>query len=226
MNDSWCNHNNIQELKSFCSPDLEFLTIKCRLHYLPAPKDLHWTLFKLETIHPEAAFIVAGDFNKANLRTRLPNFYQHIDFSTRASNTLEHCYSNFCEAYKALPYPPFGKSDHDSILLLHSYRQKLKQEAPMLRSVQRWSDQSDSTLQDCLNLVDWDMFWVASDNNIDVFADSVRECIWKCIGDVVPTVAIKTYPNQKPWINGRICTKLKVQTNAFNHGKVTGNMTK
>ena len=24
INDSWCNHNNIQELKSFCSPDQEF----------------------------------------------------------------------------------------------------------------------------------------------------------------------------------------------------------
>jgi hypothetical protein len=29
INDSWCNHNNIQELKYFCSPDLDFLTIKC-----------------------------------------------------------------------------------------------------------------------------------------------------------------------------------------------------
>ena len=35
INKSWCDHNNIQELKSFCSPDLEFLTIKCRQHYLP-----------------------------------------------------------------------------------------------------------------------------------------------------------------------------------------------
>jgi hypothetical protein len=26
INDSWCNHNNIQEIKSFCSPNLEFLT--------------------------------------------------------------------------------------------------------------------------------------------------------------------------------------------------------
>ena len=34
INDSWCNHNNIQELKS-CSPDLEFITIKCRPFYLP-----------------------------------------------------------------------------------------------------------------------------------------------------------------------------------------------
>ena len=29
INNSWCNHNNIQELKSFYSPDLEFLTIMC-----------------------------------------------------------------------------------------------------------------------------------------------------------------------------------------------------
>ena len=34
-NETWCDHNNIQELKSFSSPDLGFLTIKCRLHYLP-----------------------------------------------------------------------------------------------------------------------------------------------------------------------------------------------
>ena len=35
INETWCDHKNIQELKSFCSPDLEFLTIKCRPHYLP-----------------------------------------------------------------------------------------------------------------------------------------------------------------------------------------------
>uniref|UniRef100_A0A674ELB5 Transposase Tc1-like domain-containing protein n=1 Tax=Salmo trutta TaxID=8032 RepID=A0A674ELB5_SALTR len=35
INETWCDHNNIQELKSFCSPDLEFLTIKCRPHYVP-----------------------------------------------------------------------------------------------------------------------------------------------------------------------------------------------
>jgi hypothetical protein len=111
INDSWCNCNNIQELKSFCSPDLEYLTIKCRLDYLTrelssvivtavyippqadtknAIRELHCTICKLETIYPEATFIVAGDFNKANLRTRLPKFYQHIDCSTQASNTLDH----------------------------------------------------------------------------------------------------------------------------------------
>ena len=35
---------------------------------------------------------------------------------------------------------------------------------------------------------------------------------------------VKTRPNQKPWLDGSIRTKLKVWTTAFNHGKFTGNM--
>lgn len=28
--------------------------------------------------HPEAAFIIVGDFNNSNLKTVLPKFYQHV----------------------------------------------------------------------------------------------------------------------------------------------------
>jgi hypothetical protein len=55
--------------------------------------------------------------------------------------------------------------------------------------------------------------------------DSVSELISKCIDDVIPTVTIKIFPNQKPWIDGSIRAKLKARTTAFNHGKATGNMT-
>jgi hypothetical protein len=129
INDGWCN-NNIQELKSFCSPKLAFLTIKCRPFYQPrefssvivtavyippqadktALKELHWTLCKQEIIYPEGAFIVDGDFNKANFRTKLPKFHHHIN----CTNTLDHCYYNFRDAYKALPCPPFDKSNHSN----------------------------------------------------------------------------------------------------------------
>ena len=67
------------------------------------------------------------------------------------------------------------------------------------------------------------MFRTAS-NNIDEYADSVSEFISKCISDVLPTATIKTFPNQKPRIDGSIRAKLKVRTTAFNQGKVTGNM--
>ena len=59
---------------------------------------------------------------------------------------------------------------------------------------------------------------------MDDYTDTVTEFIRRCIGDVVPTVTIKTYPNQKLWIDGGIHTKLKVRTTSFNHGKRTRNM--
>ena len=37
--------------------------------------------------------------------------------------------------------------------------------------------------------------------------------------------AIKTFPNQKLWIDDSIRAKLKARTTAFNQGKVTRNMT-
>jgi hypothetical protein len=40
--------------------------------------------------------------------------------------------------------------------------------------------------------VAWDIFLFASENNIDVNMDTVTEFIRKRIGDVVPTVTIKT----------------------------------
>jgi hypothetical protein len=88
----------------------------------------------------------------------------------------------------------FGKSDHDSILLLTSYRHKLKQDLTMTRTIQGWSDQSESTLQDCFAHGHCEMFRTVSENNIDPYADSVSEFLRKCIDDVVPT--IKTYPKQ------------------------------
>ena len=43
----------------------------------------------------------------------------------------------------------------------------------------------------------------------------VTEFIRMCIGDVVPTVTIKTYPSQKPWLDGSIRVKLKERTTAY-----------
>ncbi len=49
-----------------------------------------------------------------------------ITINTCGDRVLDHCYSPFRDAYKSLPRPPFGKSDHSSVLLLPAYRQKLK----------------------------------------------------------------------------------------------------
>ncbi len=115
-----------------------------------------------------------------------------------------------------LPRPPFGKSDHSSVLLLPAYRQKLKYEAPALRTIKCWSDQSDTILQDCFDHVDWDMFRTASDDDIEAYSDSVTSFIRKCIEDVVPTKIIHINPNQKLWINSDVRSAMSVWTSAEN----------
>ncbi len=149
----------------------------------------------LESVHPDAAFIITGDFNKANFGTIAPKYFQHGTINTRGDRILDHCYTSFRDAYKSFPRPPFGKSDHSSVLLLPAYRQKLKREAPALRTIQCLSDQSDAILQDCFDHVDWDMFRAASDDDIEAYSDTVTCFIRKCIEDVVPTKTIRIYPH-------------------------------
>ncbi len=134
-----------------------------------ALKELYGNISEQETVHSDAAFVVTGDFNKANFRTIAPKYFQHITINTRGDRVLDHCYSPFRDAYKSLPHPPFGKLDHSSVLLLPAYRQKLKHEAAALRTIQCWSDQSDAILQDCFDHVDWDIFRAASDDDRGVY---------------------------------------------------------
>jgi hypothetical protein len=75
----------------------------------------------------------------------------------------------------------------------------------VVRSVQQWSDQSESMLQDSFDHVDKNMFRVASEDNISDHTYSVTILIKKCMADVIPMVSFKAFPNQKPWIEVERC---------------------
>jgi hypothetical protein len=102
----------------------------------------------------------------------------------------------------------------NSIILIPAFKRKLKQEVPVTRSIQKWSDEADATLQDYFSSTDWTMFRDSS-NDIENYTTSVTDFINKCIEDTVPTVTVHTYPNQKPWIAGNMCTELKARAATF-----------
>jgi hypothetical protein len=54
-----------------------------------------------------------------------------------------------------------------------------------------------------------------SSDGIEEYTTSVIGFNKKGIEDVVPTVTVRTYPKQKPWITGNICTELKGRASTF-----------
>ena len=223
---------------------LERLTIMCRPFYLPreftsvifsavyippqadtakALSDRHDVLSGHQNKHPDAAVIVAGDFNKAKPKQVMPNFHQHVSCPTRGEKTLDHCYSLFKGGYKAISQPDFGKSDDATIFLLPEYKQRLLQEAPVTREVKRWTVQSEATLQDALGDVDWDMFRLTSINNKE-FAEVVMSYIGMLVDTIVPMTSVWTFPNQKLWVNRTVRSAVKARTAAYNEGLTSGDM--
>src|SRR4029434_5102614 len=153
VNSRW--GSDVAALSAHCSPDLELLSLKVRPFYLLrefsfviitpvyippqadktcALEELYRVINGLEDAHPEAVSIVVGDFNRANMRKVLPKYHQHINFPTRGEQILDHCYTQIRNSYNPLPRPAFGKSDHTSIMLIPTYRQRLKQEKPVFRA--------------------------------------------------------------------------------------------
>ncbi len=244
INKKWCDPRNISILSRSCSPHLEHLSIICRPFYLPrefsstvvtavyippqadsslALSKLHDELSGYINIHPDAACIVAGDFNKANLKKVIPNFHQHISCPTRGLNTLDHCYTQFKNAHKAHSLPAFGKSDHAAIFLTPDYKQRILQEPPVEREVTRWSPHSEATLQASLDDVDWDMFR-ASSSDVSEFTEVALSFVNTLTEQATETVTIKTFSNQKPWVDRTIRDAVNHRTAAYNAGILSGNM--
>ncbi len=184
INKEWCN--NAAVISKHCSSLVEFMFVKCRPFYLPREftaiviaavyippcanakdelRELYSAISEQQTNNPDGFFIIAGDFNHANLKTVLPKFYQHVNFATRGNNTLDFVYTTGKNAYKAEPRPHLGYSDHISVMLIPAYRPLLKLAKPVQKLITIWPNDATSTLQDCFQCTDWNMFKEAATYN-------------------------------------------------------------
>ncbi|KAI5617022.1 gastrula zinc finger protein XlCGF28.1-like [Silurus asotus] len=241
VNKAWCT--NSVTVKSHCSAKLKFLMVKFRPFYLPreftstiitaayippdadaklAMKELYAAISKQRTVHPEAAFIVAGDFNHLNLKAVLPKFHQHVSCHTRVNKTLDHVYSNMAGAYIATPLPHLGQSDHLSLFLTPKYAPLINQVKPSVRTIKVWPTDADFTLQEIFLHTDWNTFasQATSDSHTDIncYTSSVLDYISSTTDSVTTQKQIITYPNQRPWMNKEVRLLLKARTTAFRSG--------
>ncbi len=175
-----------------------------------------------DTLTNDAVSIIAGDFNKASLRQVMPNFHQHISCPTRGPNTLDHCYTQFKKANNAHSLPAFSKSD-----TFLTPEQRLVQEPPVEREVTCWSSHSEAMLQAALDDVDWDMFRTCSgtcSSDVSEFTDVALSFVNMLTEQATETVTIRTFSNQKPWVDRTIRDAVNHCTAAYNAGLLLGNM--
>lgn len=234
VHENWCNNGTM--IDKHCSPDLEYMSVRCRPFFLPReltvviitavyiPPDANVNtalslllniINEQQRAHPDGVHIIAGDFNKANLKTVLPKFYQHVKCSTRGENTLDHVYSNIKHAYRATPLPHLGQSDHLSLLLSPAYTPLRRSATPTTKTVTIWPDDALSKLQDCFRQTDWDLF---EHQELETFTGTVLDYIKFCIGNVTVDKNIRVFPNQKPWMTNQVRILLRARDAAFRSG--------
>ncbi len=236
INERWCT--DVTVLKKMCCSDLETLFINCKPFYSPrefcsfilvsvyippqarvssALQKLADLITDTEQQHPDSVLIILGDFNKANLSRELPKYRQHVACPTRDSNILDHCYTTIKNAYHSVPRAALGLSDHCLVHLIPTYRQKLKSAKPVVKTVKRWTNETEWVLQACLDLTDWSVFEAAA-NNLDELTETVTSYNTFCEDMCIPTRTHLTYNNDKPWFTAKLRQLRQAKEDAFKKG--------
>ncbi len=169
---------------------------------------------------PDAPNFILGDMNHCSLSKTLRNFYQYVTCPTRGNKILDLCYGNIKNAFKSLPLPPLGASDHNCVHLITVYRTALKRGKMQYIQYRDWNDNDAcQTLQGLLDSTDWGMF-MESSNDIDELTDVVTSWIKYCESTVIPEKKFKVYPNSKPWIMKSLKMLLHKKNKAFKEGNI------
>ncbi len=93
----------------------------------------------------------------------------------------------------------------------------------MKREVTRWSSHSEAMLQAALDDVDWDMFR-ASSSDVSEFTDVAVSFVNTLTEQATETITVRTFPNQKPWVDRTIRDAVNKCTAAYNEALLSGNM--
>ncbi len=107
--------------------------------------------------------------------------------------------------------------------LLVNINNRLAQEPPVKREVTRWSSHSEAMLQAALDDVDWDMFR-ASSSDVSEFTEVAVSFVNTLTEQATETITVRTFPNQKPWVDRSIRDAVNKRTATYNEALLSGNM--
>ncbi|KAI3356676.1 hypothetical protein L3Q82_003360 [Scortum barcoo] len=113
--------------------------------------------------------------------------------------------------------PHLGMSDHISVNLIPAYKPLICRTRPTTRTVQVWTEEASSALQDCFECTDWEVFKEGTD--LDGYtSSSVLSYLKFCTDAVLPTKTIKVFSNRKSWLDSTVKPLLKACDAAYRSG--------
>ncbi|KAI4887684.1 hypothetical protein NFI96_005893 [Prochilodus magdalenae] len=179
---------------------------------------IHSTVAALQTQHPDAFYVISGDFNHVTLDSTLPAFFQFVDCPTRKNRTIDLLYANVRDAYRATPLPPLGKSDHNLVFLQPQYKPLVLRQPTTTRSFRVWSPDAEEALKDCYDTTDWSLLLHPHGEDIEGVTHCVTDYLNFCMDVAVPTKTVRCFPNNKPWITSDVKDILNQKKMAFRDG--------
>ena len=235
FNNKWTHTNNIHVKQRICNENVELLSVSVRPYYLPreythvifnavyvppsadasvASRTISDCLHEQATQHPDSVRLVMGDFNHCSLASSCPQMMQYITCPTRLEKTIDLCYGNVKNAYKASALPPIGESDHNVIHLTPMYKPLYKRVKPMTKEVRVWTDDATDQLRDCFATTEWSTFTRDSDD-INAISEVVTDYVHFCSDSIIPTKTVKCFANNKPWVDKKLKDILNDKKRAF-----------
>lgn len=145
---------------------------------------------------PDSPVLILGDFNACRLNKILPTYQQYVTCTTRGDKTIDLCYDNVKNVYKACKKPPLGTADHNVVHLIPAYRTKLQREGIIKKQGKKWDTAAIETLQACFECTEWRA--LTQGNSLEEATDVVTNYITFCEEMVVPTKTVKVFSNNKP----------------------------
>ena len=119
--------------------------------------------------------------------------------------------------FHSVPRAALGRSDHCLIHLIPSYKQKLKSAKPVVRTVKRWTRETEQDLQSCFDLTDWSVFEAAT-TDLDELTETVTSYISFCEDICIPTRTYLTFNNDKPWFTVKLRHLRQAKEDAYRNG--------
>ncbi len=88
---------------------------------------------------------------------------------------------------------------------------------PVLKTLKRWTNETERVLQACLDLTDWSVFEAAA-NDLDKLTETVTSYISFCEDMCISTRTHLTYNNDKPWFTAKLKQLRQAKEDAYRKG--------